>query len=450
MDTGAQLAGQTVELLQSLIRNRCVNDGSPESGHETRNVELLSSFFEGAGIALQPYESLPGRGSVVARIEGSDPSAKSVCLMGHLDVVPVNASGWSQDPFGGELIDGEVWGRGAVDMLNLTSSMAVAFRHLAKSGFKPKGTLIFLGVADEEAGGLLGAKWLLDNEYEAVKADYVLTEFGGLLQSRGDRPVVSIAVGEKGPSWRRLTVRGEPGHGSMPFGSDNAVVKAAEVVRRLSDYRPRAMMHDLWERQVASMNLPDELRDQLLDPERAMDIIGALPPGAARYFHACTHTTFSPNVAMGGSKVNVVPDEVRIELDMRTLPGETSEHVEAHLREALGDLYDQIEMEIIVEDAATRSPFDTPMWKVLQEAVQQEHPGAVLLPSLMTGCTDARFYRQKGSVAYGAGLFSKELDTAQFGARFHGHDERIDIRSLDLATQLWLQVAERMLLDPPG
>ncbi len=150
------LTGETVELLQAMIRNACVNDGRPESGDETRNADTLQHFLEGAGLETERYTAVHGRESIVARIEGTDPDAPSLCLMGHTDVVPVSPDGWSRDPFAGELVrngDGvdEVWGRGAVDMLNLTSSMAVAFRHLARSGFKPKGDLIYFGVADEEA-----------------------------------------------------------------------------------------------------------------------------------------------------------------------------------------------------------------------------------------------------------------------------------------------------------
>src|SRR5688572_30663368 len=140
------LTDETVDLLQALIRNACVNDGTPESGEEIRNADLLTNFLEGSGLDIERYEPLPGRASIVARIEGSDPDAPSLCLMGHTDVVPVSPDGWRHDPFGGELIDGEIWGRGAIDMLNLTSSMAVAFRHLARSGFRPRGDLIYFGV----------------------------------------------------------------------------------------------------------------------------------------------------------------------------------------------------------------------------------------------------------------------------------------------------------------
>ena len=148
----------TVELLQTLIRNACVNDGTPTSGNEVRNSDALETFLEGPGIDIETFEPTPGRKSLVARIAGTDPNAPSLCLMGHTDVVPVNPDGWDRDPFGGDLVDGEVWGRGAVDMLNLTSSQAVAFKHLAQSGFRPTGDFIYFAVADEESGSAHGAR----------------------------------------------------------------------------------------------------------------------------------------------------------------------------------------------------------------------------------------------------------------------------------------------------
>ena len=161
--SSASLTNETVELLQALIRNRCVNDGTASSGFESRNAELIQQYLGGVGLDVQHFEPFPGRASLVAKIEGSDPSAPSLCLMGHTDVVPVNESGWSRDPFGGELVDGEVWGRGAVDMLNLTASMAVAFKHLAATGFRPRGDLIYFAVADEESGSAHGAQWMADH-----------------------------------------------------------------------------------------------------------------------------------------------------------------------------------------------------------------------------------------------------------------------------------------------
>jgi acetylornithine deacetylase/succinyl-diaminopimelate desuccinylase-like protein len=442
-----RMTGETVELLQTLIRNECVNDGSPDSGQEVRNADVLQSVLEGAGVAVERYEPTPGRVSIVARVEGTDRSAPSLCLMGHTDVVPVHPEGWVNDPFGGELIDGEVWGRGAVDMLNLTASMAVAFRGLADSGFRPRGDLIYFGVADEEAGSAHGARWMADNHPDAIRADYVLTENGGLHSGPEAAPYVGVNVAEKGVAWRRLTVRGVPGHGSMPFRKDNALVKAAGVVQRLAEYRPAPRFSELWTTRVETLGLPDELREALLDPARIDEALEQLPSvPAAAHLHACTHTTFSPNLVEGPSmKVNVIPDTVVVEVDVRTLPGEGPDEVDAHLRAALGDLADHVEVEAMMNDAASISRTDTPLWDAIQRAVNRPFPTARLTPQFVVGFTDARVYREMGAVAYGAGLFSPSLDAAEFGARFHGHNERIDVESLALTTRLWHDVAVDLL-----
>ena len=443
----SSLTGETVELLQTMIRNACVNDGTPESGEETRNADTLQDFFEGAGLDTQRYESIPGRSSIVARIEGTDPDAPSLCLMGHTDVVPVSPDGWSHDPFGGELIrneDGveEVWGRGAIDMLNLTSSMAVAFRHLARSDFRPKGDLVYFGVADEEAGGVWGAEWMFEHHPEAIDATYCLTELGGWssVDDHGHRHV-TVNIGEKGLNWRRLRVSGTPGHGSMPFGADNALVKAAEIVRRLSEHQPAPYLGDTWRGLVDTMSIPAELRRALLDPTTVFDTIAALPTPIARTCHALTHTTISPNVAHGGQKTNVIPDAVDIEVDIRTVPGTTKADVDAMLADALGDLAAHVEIVDLQIGDPTQSPTDNALWESISKHTQVAYPGASIVPGLVVGGTDARFYRHRGRVAYGAGLFSPSMDFATFGSRFHGHDERIDVESLALATDFWVAIA---------
>jgi acetylornithine deacetylase/succinyl-diaminopimelate desuccinylase-like protein len=440
------LTGDTTELLQALIRNACVNDGTADSGGETRNADLLDAYLRGAGLDVARYEARRGRGSLVARIEGSDPTAPRLCLMAHTDVVPVNPAGWSRDPFGGELVDGEVWGRGAIDMLNLTASMAVAFKHLAASGFRPKGTLIYFGVADEEAGGEWGADWMVKHHWDAIASDYVLTEMGGwsVIGHDGVRRVV-VNVGEKGIAWRRLRVRGTPSHGSMPLGADNALVKAAEVVRRIAAYRPAARIDDLWRQYVAVMAVPEELKAALLDPARIWEAIEKLPPATARRCHAKTHTSFSPNVVHGGQKTNIVPDCVDVEVDIRTVPGTTPEDVNGHLREALGDLAPHVEISVLQQNDASASGVGNPLWDVLGAQVRGAYPGAHVLADVIVGGTDARFFREKGAIAYGAGLFSPDVTFESFGSRFHGNDERIDVASLGLATDFWIGVARGLL-----
>ena len=443
MDTAT---AETVELLQAMIRNACVNDGTAESGQEIRSADVLETYLEGAGLDVETFEPTPGRRSVVSRIEGRDRDAPTLLLMGHTDVVPVSPSGWSRDPFGGELVDGEIWGRGAIDMLNLTSSMAVATKHLARSGWRPRGTLVYLGVADEEAGGEHGADWLVQNEFDAVGADYVVTESGGWAvdSPRGRRLVVT--VGEKGAAWRRLRVHGTPGHGSMPFGADNAVVKAAEVVRRITGLRPAAEINDVWRAYAASLDLPVELRAALVDPATAFEACQAIPDlRVGKFAHACTHTTFSPGVVHGGVKTNVIPDQIVLDVDIRILPGQTAADVDAMLAELLGPLASDVAVEHLQDRPSTQSPMATPLWAAFERLVAAAAPGATLLPRITAGGTDAGFFRDAGSVAYGFGLLSPAVTYDEFSSRFHGDDERIDLESLRLTTQCWLDLCRDFL-----
>ena len=438
--------GETVELLQTLIRNACVNDGTPASGQEIRNANVLQAFLEGPGLAIERFEPEPGRTSLVARIEGSDPSAPSLCLMGHTDVVPVTPSGWTRDPFGGELVDGEVWGRGAVDMLNLTSSMAVAFRELARTGFRPRGDLIYFAVADEESGSAYGARWMAEHAADAIRADYVLTENGGLHFGPAEAPAIGVNVAEKGVAWRRMRLRGQPGHGSTPFRGRNALVSAAAVVQRLAAYKPRPHFHDLWAERIEVLGVDEETKAKLLDPAQVDEVLASWPDaGVARHLHASCHTTFSPNVLRGRMKTNVIPDDVEIEVDIRTLPGERPSLLRSHLYTALGALASQVRVEVMMDDPSSASPRDTPLWASLQRAVNGPFPAARLTPQMIVGFTDARVFRAMGSVAYGAGLFSPALGPGDFSSRFHGNDERVDVESLRLTTQLWLDVARDLL-----
>jgi acetylornithine deacetylase/succinyl-diaminopimelate desuccinylase-like protein len=443
-----EIVPEVTDLLQQLIRNACVNDGTKESGGEVRSVDLLASYLEGAGADMERYEPVPGRASLVARIEGSDPNASSLLLMGHTDVVPVNADRWRQDPFGGELVDGEVWGRGAVDMLNETSSMAVAFRRLAEEGFKPKGTLLYLAVADEEALGTWGADWLLANQADAVKSDYVVTEFGGFrmpLPSTSG-PKLPIMVGEKGSYWCAIRVRGTPGHGSMPYRTDNALIKAAEVVRRIAAYQGQTTIVDAWKGFVEKADLPPELASLLLDREKIREFYETNPDvGLARMVHACTHTTFAPTMMQAGIKTNVIPDSVELQVDIRTLPDVTGADVEKMLDEAIGDLRGDVEILAQDDNPATASPIDTALWDSIRRVVEGLVPGATTVPFLVVGATDARFFRRAGSVAYGAGLFSEQIPFAEFASMFHGDNERIDQESLRLSTELWIALAKDLV-----
>lgn len=445
------MSDPSTELLQAMIRNRCVNDGTPDSGDEDRNADLLTDFFDGSGVAVQRYESRPGRGSIVARIEGSDPTAPSLCLMGHTDVVPVNADGWSRDPFGGEVVADangrpEIWGRGALDMLSITATMAVAFRRLVAEGFRPRGSLIYFGVADEEAGGTWGAEYMCDHHWDVVGADYVLTETGGWSVHGADGTHrVAVTVAEKGIAWLRLRISGTPSHGSMPYGADNALITAAEIVRRIAAFADTPRVSDLWMAQLDHLDLPADLDAALRDPARIDEAIGQLDYGLARRAHACTHMTMSPNVAHGGQKTNTVPDVVDLDVDIRTLPGQSYADVQATLTELLGELAPRVEITVLDRADATSSPADTALWQTLASRTQVVFPGAELAPGMMVGGTDGRFFRDRGSIAYGAALLAPDLTLDEFSLRFHGNDERIDLESIGLSAQYWYDVAREVV-----
>jgi acetylornithine deacetylase/succinyl-diaminopimelate desuccinylase-like protein len=437
---------EVVPLLQQMIRNACVNDGTPESGGEARSVELLHSELEGCGADFAVFEPVAGRASLVGRIEGSDPDAPSMCWLGHTDVVPANPDTWSRDPFSGDLVDGEVWGRGAIDMLNLTASMSVAFGRLARSGFRPRGDLVLAAVADEEALGTHGAAWLADNARDAVLCDYLVTESGGIPLDGGAGPRLPVIVGEKGSCWCRLRVHGEAGHASQPLRTDNALVTAAEVVRRLAEFRPAAEVHDAWRRFVGGMGWPPEITELLTDPSQIDSVVESMPDlGVARQAHACTHLTIAPTIMHGGTKINVIPDTVDLDVDIRTLPGQDEEEVRAVIAEAVGDLAGKVEVVFALSDPATSSPVDTPLFEAMERVSSRFHPGAPLVPFFMVGATDARFFRRLGTTAYGFGMFSDRLSFEQFAVMFHGDDERVDVESLAMSTDMFEALARDLL-----
>ncbi len=448
MTSETDRTGEATDLLQHLIRNRCVNDGSVASGQEVRSADLLATYLEGTGVDTETFEPERGRTSLVAKIEGSDPGAPSLTLLGHTDVVPANGDDWRHDPFGGELIDGEVWGRGAVDMLNLTASMATGFRHLALSGFRPAGDLTFVAVADEEALGNYGARWLCEHAADDVNSDYVITESGGFPMGGADgTPRLPVIIGEKGVYWCRLTVKGTPGHGSQPLRTDNALVKAAEIVRRIDEYRPQAQLHEAWTRFVEGIGFPPELAEPLLDPDRIDAFCDELPlVGLARQAHACTHTTLAPTMMRAGTKLNVIPDRVELDIDIRSLPGWDTADVRAMLDEVVGDLADDVDIEFGSEQPSTTSPIDTPLWDALERVSQVFYPGARTIPYLTVGATDARFHRALGSVAYGFGMHSEAIGFEQYGVMFHGIDERVDVESIHLSTEMWIALAHDFLV----
>ncbi len=443
--TPAIPTGEIIELLVALIRNRCVNDGTPDSGHEERSVATLEAYFGIDGAVVEPH---PGRRSVVYRVPGTTPGAPTLAFLPHLDVVPADPGEWAVDPFAGERSDGFVWGRGAVDMLDLTAAMAAVFRrHLRGEAPRLPGDLVFAAVADEEAGGRLGAEHLVTEHWELVACDHLLTEVAGPALGSRSRRVVPVTVAEKGPAWRRLRARGRTGHASQPHGARNALLPVARAVTRLGEAGGPVHIGDEWRRFVAAMPVSESRRAELVDPDRIDAAVARLAlddPAFASWVHACTHLTVTPTLLGAGTKANVIPDLAEADIDVRTLPGQDARAVDDHFRKVLGPATtEEVETERVLEFPANGSPPSGVLWEAIGDAVEAATGSRALAPALTPVATDARFFRARGVVAYGVGLFDDRIGFGEMLRMFHGPDERVSERSLELTTRLLADVVAR-------
>ena len=257
------------------------------------------------------------------RIAGTDPSAPRLLMIPHLDVVPADADVWDHDPFAAEIADGFVWGRGAVDMLNVTASMVAVFKAFRDRDLPPPtGDLVLAAVADEEAGSVYGAEYLVDEHWDLVACDFVLTEVAGPNLVGPGGSSIPVTVAEKGPAWRHVTARGIAGHGSQPYGRSNAVIDLASAFSRVGSAPQPTHISEEWTRFVPHLPVSSDVRAMLVDPQRvdqAIEIIAETDQTLARWIHACTHLTFSPNIIAGGSKTNVVPSAAEGDIDVRLI-----------------------------------------------------------------------------------------------------------------------------------
>ena len=436
-----------IELLQTLIRNACVNDGRPDAGNEHRSVRSIQAYIGSEGSV---YEPLPGRQSVLYRVRGSDPDAPSLMMMGHTDVVPVNEAGWSKDPFGAEIEDGFVWGRGAIDMLNVTAAMAVVARPIITGEAPPlRGDFLYLAVADEEASGTHGADYLTANHWDDVAVDYLLTEIAYPPITLGGGVTYPVSVGEKGPFWTHVRSHGTPGHGSTPYGSDNALAPLIGGLASLLETPSPVAITDIWIQFVEGLDLDDDLARDLVDPDRvddAIDRINVTDPRLATYIHACTHLTVSPNVIDGGVKANMVPDSALAQIDLRGVPGQDRRDVDEFLTKAMGRYADRLTLEPTADFESTSSAPSGSLWEVIVDAIEAETGSRSVIPTMMPASTDARFFRSRGTVAYGVGLFDTRVSFPDFLSMFHGNDERVSIESVEKTTRLLSDILDRWRL----
>ncbi|MEW2511609.1 M20/M25/M40 family metallo-hydrolase [Streptomyces sp. NPDC046870] len=423
-DTTRTVTGEdeVVDLCRELIRFDTSNYGDHSGPGERKAAEWVAEKLAEVGLEPKIYESHPGRASTVARIEGEDPSRPALLIHGHLDVVPANAADWTHHPFSGEIADGCVWGRGAVDMKDMDAMTLAVVRDRLRSGRRPPRDVVVAFLADEEAGGTYGARYLVDHHPELFEGvTEAISEVGGFSFTVNDqRRLYLIQTAEKGMHWMKLTVAGTAGHGSM-IHRDNAITELSEAVARVGRHKFPVRVTK------TTRAFLDELGDALgteLDPEDMESTLAKLG-GIAKLIGATLSNTANPTQLTAGYKVNVIPGEATAHIDGRFLPGHEEEFL-ADLDRLLGP---KVRREDVHADKAVETTFDGALVEAMQAALLAEDPTAKAIPYMLSGGTDAKSFDDLGIRGFGFAPLKlpPELD---FAGMFHGVDERVPVDGL--------------------
>ncbi|NEE01287.1 M20/M25/M40 family metallo-hydrolase [Phytoactinopolyspora halotolerans] len=426
---GSRPDAEVVDLCRDLIRIDTSNFGDSSGPGERAAAEYVAGQLSDVGLETVVVESEPGRTSVVTRIEGADPSRTDALLIhGHLDVVPADAADWTHHPFSGEIADGCVWGRGAVDMKDMDAMVLSVVRDRVRAGRLPDRPVVLAFLADEEAGGGLGAHWAVDHHPELFEGvTEAIGEVGGFsLTVRDDLRLYLIETAQKGIAWMRLTVDGTAGHGSM-LSHDNAVTELAEAVGRLGRYE--------WPVRItpavrAFLDAAGEALGVELDPEDPESLLKTLG-NVGRIVGATVRNTTNPTMLQAGYKHNVIPGKAEARVDGRFLPG-YQEEFEATLDEVLGP---RVRREYLVHDIAVETEFSGSLVDAMSTALMAEDPGARTVPYCLSGGTDAKSFSTLGIRCFGFAPLRLPPDL-DFAGMFHGVDERVPTESLQFGARV--------------
>jgi acetylornithine deacetylase/succinyl-diaminopimelate desuccinylase-like protein len=457
----AAAADELVETLRALIRIPSINpvpEDAPDG--ETRAARWIAGALSDAGLAPEILEMTPGRGSVAARLRGDGSGGPPLLLLSHLDVVPAPADLWTHGPFDGDLADGAIWGRGALDMKDLLAQELTVMRMLAAearaAGRDPAADpipgltrdVLFLSTADEEAGGLNGIGWIVGERPELVRAAAALNEAGAVATTFGGTRFYPIGVAEKGYVVYRLTVRGTWGHGSMPHGG-NAAVRAAEAVTRLAAPGPARLtpVIETFLARVAEA-LPDDQARLVRALARGESRLGdaalaaVCEPMTARILGAVLRDTISPNVVRAGLKYNVIPGEAVIEVDCRVLPGTTEDDMREIVIGRLGDLAEHVAVDLVIEAPAVEAPASGATYDLLERTIVDHDPDAVPVPFLVPYATDAKHLAVLGVPTYGFSPL-RLAPGDPYLELWHGVDERVSVDALRWGLPVLYDVVRR-------
>lgn len=431
------LQQKTTEVLQELVRFNTVNP----PGNERPAIEYLASYLQGAGFDVELLAPEPDRPNLVADLRGSG-DGPTLCYLGHVDTVLATASEWEHDPWSGDVADGFLWGRGALDMKSQVAAEAVAGAELARDGWRPsQGHLKLVFVADEETGGALGAQWLTSNHPDRVRCDLLLNEGGGHSFEYDGRRIYGVCCGEKGVFRFRLTAHGVAGHASLPRTGENALLKLGPALVAFARAEPSLVVGE------TTTELLRRMGEDPGDPNGALEHIESDQPILARLvLEPMLGVTLTPTMAQASEKDNVIPSLAYIKVDCRVPPGLGEDVARERVAQVLGDAMDGLELEFAETVVGNESPVQTPLMEAISGWVQESDPGAETVPVLLPGFSDSRWFRDAFPECVAYGFFPhRHMSLFEAAPLVHSANERIDVRDLGVAADFYTKTARQLL-----
>ena len=428
-----RLQEEAVDVLSALIRFDTVNP----PGNERAAAEWLATYLRDAGLETELVGAAPERPNLVATLAGEE-SGPSLGYLGHLDTVLADPADWTHDPWGAEVVDGVLYGRGAVDMKNQVAAEAVALARLAREGWRPpRGSVKLFAVADEEVGSKLGGQWLTRERPDLARVDYLLNEGGGGHFTHGGRRHYGVGVAEKGTFRFKVIGRGTAGHASVPGVADNALLKLAPVLARFGEAPPAFAMTDEPRELLRTLGLDPG------DPVAALAALRAEDPRLAAMLEPLTQVTFAPTRISASEKINVIPARAELEVDCRAPAGLEREEVIALVREVLGET---LEIEFFEHVVGNRSPTGSPLMDAIGDWIGQADPGAGTVPWVLPAFTDSRWWRDAFPECVAYGFFPmRRMDLFEWWPLLHAADERIPVDDLGYATEFFTWLPRTLL-----
>ena len=434
-----ELQSETTDVLRELIRFNTVNP----PGNERAAIEFLAGYLNDAGFRTELLADDEDRPNLVADLQSANPTnaGPTLCYLGHVDTVLADPSEWTHDPWSGDVVDGYLWGRGALDMKSQVAAEAVAAATLADNGWRPRhGTLKLVFVSDEETGGHVGAQWLTKAHPDRTRCDMLINEGAGDVFEFGGMRRYGVCCAEKGIFRFKLTARGVAGHASLPRTGDNALLKLAPVLQHIADAEPT------FELTEAPAALLAGLGQDPGDPGSALERIAAFEPKLLTLVEPMLGVTLTPTMAHASDKINVIPSRAYLKVDCRVPPGLGEDAARRRIKSVLGDQADHLEIEFTEMTTGNASPIDTPLMDAIDRWVRRNDDGAETVPVILPGFSDSRWFREEFPECVAYGFFpQRHMTLLETAPLVHGANERIDVRDLGFAATCYTDLARDLL-----